>query len=150
MIRAGRSLKADYEIPPAKKVKYYIQAVDKKNAEFLQQESECLIRMMNAEDVEIGLTEHDASDGLAPSKMANAGTIYLPLAGLIDIEAEMQKLDKQKKQIVGWIKGSEAKLSNEKFVANAPEQVVADARTHLVELKDKLSRVDELIASLKG
>ncbi len=150
LIRAGRSLKADYEIPPAKKVKYYIQAVDEKNAEFLQQESECLIRMMNAEDVEIGLTEHDASEGLAPSKMANAGTIYLPLAGLIDIEAEMQKLDKQKKQIVGWIKGSEAKLSNEKFVANAPEQVVADARTHLEELKDKLSRVDELIASLKG
>ena len=117
---------------------------------FLKQETECLQRMMNAGEVEIGMTEYDGSAGLAPSKMANGGTIYLPLAGLIDVDAEIVKLDKEKKQILGWIKGSEAKLSNERFVQNAPEQVVEDARTHLAELKDKLTRVDELLCTLKS
>ena len=80
--------------------------------------------------------------------MSNLGTIYLPLAGLIDVEAEKVKLEKQRVDYEKWIKSSEAKLSNERFLAKAPEQVVADAKAHLAELKEKLARVNELIDSL--
>ena len=81
--------------------------------------------------------------------VVNAGTIYLPLDGQIDLEAELAKLNKQKAQLEGWIKGSRAKLSNRKFLEKAPKEVVDDARTKLEELAEKLSRINDLIATLQ-
>ena len=150
LVRAGRSLRANYNIPDGKKISYFIKAVDQKNADFLNNEVESLKILMTASDIEISLDDYDVENrGAAPSQIANAGTVYLPLKGLIDIEAELAKLNKQKKEIEGWIKGSMAKLSNEKFLNNAPEKVVSAAKGHLEELKQKLERVDELIADLK-
>ena len=48
-----------------------------------------------------------------------------------------------------WIKGSVAKLSNDNFLNKAPENVIADAKKHLGELKQKLVRVDEVIETLR-
>jgi valyl-tRNA synthetase len=81
--------------------------------------------------------------------MANIGTIYMPLQGLIDINAERVKLQAQKQQLTGWIKGSEAKLNNPAFVDRAPENVVREARTYYEDLKQKMLRIDEMISSLK-
>ena len=95
------------------------------------------------------MEEYKAEDGSgAPSALVNAGAIYLPLKGVIDIEAETAKLNKQKKELLGWIKGSEAKLNNQGFLAKAPPKVVEDARAHLAEMKDKLARVEEALKSL--
>ena len=150
LVRAGRSLRADYNIPDGKKISYFIKAVDQKNADFLKNEVDSLKILMTASEIEISLDDYDVENhGAAPSQIANAGTVYLPLKGLIDIEAELAKLNKQKKELEGWIKGSMAKLSNEKFLNNAPEKVVSAAKGHLEDLKQKLERVNELIADLK-
>jgi valyl-tRNA synthetase len=150
LVRAGRSLKANYGIPDGKKVHYYVKAVNQDNADFLNAELASLKSLLNASEVEISLEDFDVdANGAAPSQIANAGTIYLPLKGLIDIDDELKKLDKQKKQLEGWIKGSQAKLSNQKFLEKAPEQVVEDARAHLKEMLHNLERVNQLIADLK-
>ena len=133
----------------AKKINYFVKAVDRANADFLKSEIDSLKILLNASNVEISLEDYDvAARGAAPSQIATAGTVYLPLEGLIDIEAELQKLNKQKKELQGWIKGSVAKLSNEKFLNGAPEKVVSAARGHLEELKQKLERVEQLISDL--
>jgi valyl-tRNA synthetase len=150
LVRAGRSLKANYGIPDGKKVHYYVKAVNQDNADFLNTELASLKSLLNASEVEISLEDFDVdANGAAPSQIANAGTIYLPLKGLIDIDDELKKLDKQKKQLEGWIKGSQAKLSNQKFLEKAPEQVVEDAKAHLKEMLHNLERVNQLIADLK-
>jgi valyl-tRNA synthetase len=150
LVRAGRSLKANYGIPDGKKVHYYVKAVNQDNADFLNTELASLKSLLNASEVEISLEDFDVdANGAAPSQIANAGTIYLPLKGLIDIDDELKKLDKQKKQLEGWIKGSQAKLSNQKFLEKAPEQVVEDAKAHLKEMLHNLGRVNQLIADLK-
>ncbi|MFA7231656.1 MAG: valine--tRNA ligase [Victivallaceae bacterium] len=150
LVRAGRSLKSNYNIPDGKKVHYYIKTVNKVNADFLQAEMESLKSLLNASEVDISQEDFDISaHGAAPSQIANAGTIYLPLKGLIDIDEELNKLDKQKKELEGWIKASQSKLSNQKFLEKAPEQVVTEAQSHLKEMLHKLERVNELIASLK-
>ena len=111
---------------------------DRNNLEFL----------LNADEVIVSQDDYNAADGAAPSQMSNTGMIYLPLKGLIDVEAELKKLNEQKKQLEGWIKGSESKLNNKSFVDKAPENVVREAQTHCEELKQKLIRVNELITSL--
>ena len=149
MVRAGRNLRASYDIPSNAKVKYYIRATDANIAAFLNSELDSLKRLLYAEELIISENEFDSSLGHAPSQLITAGTIYLPLEGLIDIPAELLKLDKHKKQLEGWIKGSRGKLMNESFVSKAPEEVVKAAREHLEELEEKYAQVEKLIASLQ-
>ena len=109
-----------------------------------------LLQESDAEAIEISLADFDsAAHGAAPMQPAAIATIFLPLAGQIDIDAERAKLEKQQQKLQGWIKASEAKLSNERFLAKAPENVVAEAKTHLAELKERLTRVTTLAASLR-
>ncbi|MFA7186142.1 MAG: class I tRNA ligase family protein, partial [Victivallales bacterium] len=149
LVRAGRALRANYGIPDGKKIDYFVKAVDEVNADFLKNETDSLKILLRAGNIEISLEDYDvAGRGAAPSQIANAGTIYLPLKGQIDIDEELAKLNKQKKELEGWIKGSVAKLSNEKFLNNAPEEVVSAAKGHLEDLKQKLERVESLISDL--
>ena len=150
LIRAGRALRSNYQLPDGKKVNFYIKAADAESEAFLKSEITSVKSLLNAGELEVAMAEFDsAANGAAPSQLAAAGTIYLPLAGLIDIAEELKKLDKQKAELEGWIKGSKAKLSNEKFVAKAPEAVVQAAREHLQELEGKLERTLELIKALQ-
>ncbi len=145
---AARNLKASYEIPLSRKVDYFIKVVSPEAAAFLNDEIDSLKFLTNAETITIDTADYDVSQGAAPSILAHIGTIYLPLKGLIDVDAELKKLEVQKKQLEGWIRGSEGKLSNPGFLAKAPEKVVKEAQEHLDGLKEKLARVEELIKSL--
>jgi valyl-tRNA synthetase len=64
------------------------------------------------------------------------------------VEAEKAKLNKELADINKWIAGTAGKLKNERFVANAPEQVVANARAQLAELEERKVRTEELLATL--
>ncbi len=150
LVRGGRFLKASYGLPDGKKVRFYIKAADSVALEFLRGQEASLKSLLNAESIELSQEDFNSvALGVAPSKVCRLGTICLPLAGLIDIAAERSKLEKQKKELEGWIASSRAKLSNEKFVSRAPAQVVADARLKLTEMEEKLMRTLELLSSLK-
>ena len=73
----------------------------------------------------------------------------LPLADLIDVDAEISRLEKQLADLNKWIAGNKARLANEKFVASAPEKVVADTRSKLAELEEKAEHTAALLAALK-
>ena len=151
MIRAGRNLRATYDIAPGKKLFYHIKAADQGSLEFLKTQEKNMMSLLNADRLVLSLDEFKHENGSsAPSMLVNCGTIYLPLDGVIDVAAELAKLEKQKTELVGWISRSEAKLSNESFVSKAPQKVIDEARSHLAELKSKLERVEETMKSLKG
>ncbi len=150
LVRGGRFLKASYNLPDGKKVKFYIKAVDGAALEFLTAQKASLMSLLNAAEIELSEADYDhAAGGAAPSQICRLGTVYLPLAGLIDVEAERAKLEKQQRELTGWIAGSKAKLSNERFLAKAPAQVVADAKAHLAEMEEKLARTAELLEALR-
>ncbi|MBQ9776684.1 MAG: valine--tRNA ligase [Lentisphaeria bacterium] len=149
LVRGGRFLKSSYGLADNKKVKFFIKATAQQDLDFLVGEKASLMSLMNAEDIEFSLSEYDSANGAAPSQLCKSGTVYLPLNGLIDVAAECAKLEKQKKELTGWINGTRAKLSNERFVSKAPEQVVADARKQLAELEEKLARTEEMLNALK-
>ena len=150
LIRAGRFLRSSYNIPDGKKIRFFIKAASPEKFAFLQAQEASLKSLLNAEEVELSISDFDAAArGAAPAQPATLGVICLPLKGLVDVAAEQAKLEKQQKELTGWINGSRAKLSNERFLANAPADVVASAKTHLAELEAKLERVQSLLDSLK-
>jgi valyl-tRNA synthetase len=73
---------------------------------------------------------------------------YIPLAGVIDREAELTRQTKEAEKIRGFIVGHERKLSNESFVAKAPPEVVEQVRETLAGLRKQLQGVEEAIRQL--
>jgi len=146
IIRAARNMRANYNIPPSKKIEAYFRPADDKTAAFLQKETDSIKFLMRAESFTVD-ADYEAEKG-TPSTVTDAGTFFIPLAGLIDIEAERAKLAKQKKELEDWIKGSRGKLSNENFVKKAPANVVEESRAKLAEMEEKLARVEEMLSAL--
>ena len=71
------------------------------------------------------------------------------LGGLIDVEAELKKMEAELEHLEGFLKGVNAKLSNENFVAHAPAAVVENERKKQADATQKIATLKESIAALK-
>ncbi len=150
LIRAGRALKSSYNIPDGKKVNFHIRANSGTVLAFLQGEIASLKSLLNAENIALELTAFDtAANGAAPAQAVHLGAISLPLAGLIDVAAEKAKLTKQIAELDKCMAGSKAKLSNEKFLAKAPEKVILDAKALLEKMEARHAELTALLTSLQ-
>jgi len=85
----------------------------------------------------------------AASYIFNEIEIFVPLAGLVDVEQELAKLEKEQGKVSGQLKKVEAKLGNSKFLANAPAQVVAGEKEKQETLSAKLAKIRESRERLK-
>ena len=88
-------------------------------------------------------------DATAAAFMVGTDEFAVPLGDMIDIEAETAKLEAQLKHLEGFLAGIRKKLSNEKFVANAPEAVVAMERKKQSDSEEKIAAIKESLAALK-
>lgn len=77
----------------------------------------------------------------------NANEYFIPISGAIDVKAEINKLSEELKYTQGFLKSVQGKLKNERFVNNAPEQVVASERK---KEADAIAKIETLKASLAG
>jgi valyl-tRNA synthetase len=74
---------------------------------------------------------------------------FIPIAGSIDVEAEIEKLEEELKYNEGFLKSVEKKLSNERFVNNAPEKVVAIEKAKKADAEAKIEAIKASLKSLK-
>ena len=75
--------------------------------------------------------------------------MLVPMAGLIDAQAELARLGKQLEKLAADLAKSENKLANENFVNNAPEAVVAKERARVDEMQGAMTRIREQIETMK-
>jgi valyl-tRNA synthetase len=73
---------------------------------------------------------------------------YLPLEGLVDLQAELSRQQKEAEKVRGFIVGHEKKLTNQSFVDRAPLEVVAEVRETLAGLQKQLASIEEIIKQL--
>jgi valyl-tRNA synthetase len=146
LIRGGRLLRGTYNIPSNQRIPYFIRPTDAAFGELLATDVDSLKTLLNAESVTID--PDYAPDGPTPSSVGHGAQIYLPLAGIVDVEAEMDRLNKQAETLEKGLKGLDAKLNNEKFVQNAKPEVVARERDRRVELREKYDQVQAVLKSL--
>ena len=96
------------------------------------------------------ITDADAKDPAAASFMVGTTEYCVPLEGAINVEEEIKKLQAELDYAIGFLKSVEKKLSNERFVANAPEAVVAAERKKQADAQSKIKTLEESIAALKN
>lgn len=143
VISAIRSLRADQGIEPGKKVSIIIHS---QHADLLNDQKDHISTLAKLENLTIDSTSQKHED--AASVILSCAEIYMPLEGLIDKDAERKKLTAEKQKLEGFIKGSEAKLGNAKFVDGAPEEVVNLEKEKLEGNKEKLQKIEERLQSL--
>ena len=108
---------------------------------------DCVVmKMANLSSIDV-VAEKDAT---AAAFMVGTLEYAVPLGDMIDIAAEIEKQEAQLKHLEGFLAGVMKKLSNERFVANAPEAVVALERKKQSDSEEKIAALKESIASLKA
>lgn len=85
----------------------------------------------------------------ALSYRVKSNEYFIPITGNIDVEAEIAKLTEELNYTKGFLKSVQGKLSNEKFVAGAPEQVIANERKKEADALAKIATIEQSIAGLK-
>lgn len=95
------------------------------------------------------VTEVDEKDATAASFRVGVTEFSVPLGSSVDVAEELRKLEADLDHYKGFLKISEKKLSNERFVANAPEAVVAMERKKLSDAQEKIAAIEASIAALK-
>ena len=91
----------------------------------------------------------DAFSGAGEVFMVGTTEFNVPLEGMIDVAAEVAKIEAEIQRFEGFLRGVNAKLSNEKFVANAPAKVVETERKKLADATTKMENLQARLAALK-
>ena len=105
-----------------------------------------IAKMANLSNISV-VAEKDAT---ASAFMVGTDEFAVPLGNMIDVEAEIVKMEAQLQHLEGFLAGIKKKLSNERFVQNAPEQVVALERKKQSDSEEKIASLKESIAALRG
>ncbi|EMF0036681.1 valine--tRNA ligase [Enterococcus hirae] len=147
LIRSVRNIRSEVNTPLSKPITLMIKINDPKIGQFLTENTSYIERFCNPEELTIS-SEIVAPD-LAMSAVLTGAEIFLPLAGLINIEEEIKRLEKELAKWTDEVKRVQGKLGNERFVANAPAEVVEAERAKEKDYLDKQAAVTERIRSLR-
>ena len=150
-IRNIRNARAEMDVPPSKKAKVIIVPTeDKKSA--VEATKEYFVTLASASMVEIAETEENIPED-AVSVVINGAKIFIPLDELVDFEKEKERLTKEKAKLEGEIKRVNGKLSNQGFLAKAPESLVNEEKAKKEKfeemMKSVLERLENIEAKLK-
>ncbi|EGA65923.1 valine--tRNA ligase [Vibrio brasiliensis] len=145
-ITSIRNLRAEYDINPGKPLEVMLKAASEEDAARLEANKQVLVSLAKLESVRV-LDAGEETPACATALVAKS-ELMIPMAGLIDKDAELARLDGEIKKTHGEIKRIEGKLGNEGFVAKAPEAVVAKEREKLEGYKETLVKLEEQKATI--
>ena len=135
-----RTVRNQKNITP--KIALRLEVVAQNNFE---QYNSVIIKMANIENISVVKEKSPDASGF----MVGTDGFAVPLGSLIDVKAEIEKLEKELKHLEGFLKGIKAKLSNENFVAHAPEAVIAKERKKQSDSEEKIATIKANIDELR-
>ena len=139
LIRAIRARRAEMNVPPSKKAELRIVTGQ---PEAYRQGLHFIQRLAYASNVTFPETAPADVTGLV-SIVTHDATAYLPLSELVDLAAERERIAKELEKAKNGLRITEGKLSNEKFVAHAPENVVNAEREKVTKYKELIAKLEE-------
>ena len=141
-IRGIRNRRAEMNVPPSRKAQVYVETAF---ADAFVQGAPFIQRLASASEVKVG--ERFDLPG-AVSIVTPDATVKIPMAELVDLEAERARLTKEKAAVQKQLDSARARLNNEAFTSKAPANVVQTARDNAARLEEKLRLLDESLRQL--
>jgi valyl-tRNA synthetase len=141
-IRAVRNRRAEMNVPPSVKAKLFIETTE---PVIYTEAGVFFEKLASASGIETG--EHfDMPD--AVTAVTDSARIFIPLSDLVDKEKELARLAAEKKKVQKDLDFLEKKLSNQGFLAKAPEAQIEKEREKLAKARDKMEKIEMSIAQL--
>ena len=147
IIRSVRNIRAEVDAPMSKQIRIFINAKSEEVLENLSTNQAYLKRFCNPSElvIEKDLTVEEET----MTAVVTGADIFLPTEGLIDVSAEIERLNNELKKLAAEVKRGESKLANEKFVAKAPAHLVEEERNKLADYKEKYATVEARLTQLQ-
>jgi valyl-tRNA synthetase len=147
IVATVRAIRSEMQVQANAEVQLHLHTEDAQTATDLMAMEPLFRKVLKLSSFEAGNLEQKPAK--AASGIAGRVTVYLPLAGLIDVDKELERVNKEIERLSGFLQGINAKLSNEKFVSGAPESVIANERQKQADTEAKLERLIEIRTQLK-
>ena len=148
MISGIRNAKSRYGVAPGKRVPASVQIQDDAFRSAVISAEAYFVRLARVETLSV--VENEQAAGTSVPVVGSRYALYLPMAGLVDLDAERTRLEQEIEQKTNYARSLEGKLQNEQFVSRAPEAVVAKERAKLAETVDELARLQKNLSDLQS
>ncbi|WP_166626756.1 valine--tRNA ligase [Jeotgalicoccus sp. S0W5] len=148
IIKSVRTTRNEVNTPLSKPIDINIEVKDERRRQAVERNKHYIERFTNPETLSISdfIEKHDDDK----TDVVKGATVVLPLAGLIDKEEEIERLENELNRLNGELKRVKGKLSNEKFVSNAPKDIVEAERQKEAGYQSQYDEVENRLSSLKG
>ncbi len=148
VIRTIRNIRSEYNVEPGKRITAHIAAGEHKEMLARHKDILALLARLDEESLILEETLSTKPEQSISQVMSGGIEIYLPLAGMINLEAERNRTQKDLDQLQKRIAGSKAKLSNTGFTEKAPPAVVEKERERLADLELQAAKVQKRLNEL--
>lgn len=146
IISAIRNIRAETNVAPSVPLNIIMRTADTKTAEQLNQHSWIIRKLQKIESLNIA--SDAGKSGVCASAMVAGTEIFVPLEGIIDLAKEQERIEKEIQRLEGFKKSVEAKLSNEKFTARAPAEVVENEQNKARDAAQSITKLRAQLAEL--
>ena len=146
-VRAIRNVRSSMNVPNSKKATVYVVAADTGVREIFENGKVFFATLGHAGEVVIQADKTGIADD-AVSALTAAAAIYMPLAELVDVEKEIERLKKEEERLTKELARVNGMLGNEKFVSRAPEAKIQEERKKLEKYTQMMDQVKERLAQL--
>jgi valyl-tRNA synthetase len=143
-----RNIRGEVNIPPADELDVHIKALSQKAEAALGNNLRYITKLARAKSVNIGMDIKKPKGSYTSVK--NGLEVYVTLKGIINLEAERERLGKEKKKLEESILFLQRKLHNEEFLNRAPKDVVGKERQRYEELVSRQEKILESIEKIKS
>jgi valyl-tRNA synthetase len=147
-IKSIRNIRAEMNVVPSRKAKVLIIATDEKVKKAIEAGSIYFERLASASEIQLINDKSQIPEGAVSVVIAGA-EIFLPLEELVDMEKEKERLNKEKENLEKEIQRVRGKLSNQGFVAKAPQSVIEEEKAKEAKYQEMYEKVIERLKSMK-
>ena len=147
-VREIRNVRAGMNVPPSKKAQVYVVTQSEKFAKIFEDSRVFFQTLSYAGEVLIQSDKTGIDDDAVSAVIENA-TIYMPFAELVEIDKEIERLKKEEERLKGELARVDKMLSNEKFIAKAPQAKIDEEKEKQAKYAQMMKQVQEQLAHLQ-
>jgi len=142
-----RAVRSEMNVPPGARIPLLVQGADEATRSRLESHEELIRRLARIESVAIA---GDRPPKGAVQIVIEEATYFLPLGGVIDVDQEKARLEREMRKLDGEIGKLEKKLANEKFISRAPAELVEENRSRLADFAQSRGKLSEAFDRLSS
>ncbi len=148
-VRGIRNVRTQMNVAPSKKASVYVVSDQEEMLQIFEEGRLFFASLASASEVVLQKDREGIAEDAVSVVIPNA-TLYIPLSDLVDIQAEIARLEKEEKRLAGELQRSKGMLSNERFLSKAPQSKIDEEKEKQQKYEQLMAGVQERLSQLRG